>query len=43
MDVVVCRLFLRLDGYNLAAAKGDRYQTFLRLASGDLSEDELAS
>lgn len=38
---VVCRLFLRLNGHDISASKEDKYATFLRLASGDVSEEEL--
>lgn len=40
---VVCRLFLKLNGANLTASQEEKYNTFLKLAAGDLSEQELAS
>jgi death on curing protein len=39
---VVARLFLRLNGLQLAFDKAEALATVLALASGDLSEDELA-
>ena len=36
------RLFLKLNGYDLAAAPGDKYKTIIRVAASDISEDELA-
>jgi death on curing protein len=36
-------LFLALNGYSLVADKADAITTFLSLAAGDLSEDELAA
>jgi death on curing protein len=39
---VVCRTFLLLNGYDLTADRVERYQTFLSLAEGSLSESELA-
>ena len=40
---VVCRTFLLLNGSDLSASKEEKYQTFLRLAEGVLSESELAA
>lgn len=40
--LVICRLFLALNGVELKASSADKYQTFIKLASGDLTEDELA-
>jgi len=40
---VVCRLFLKLNGANLTASQEEKYNIFLRLAAGDLSEQELAN
>jgi death on curing protein len=34
--------FLALNGLGLTASQDDRYETFLRLAEGTLSEDQLA-
>lgn len=42
MALVLLRLFLRLNGADLAASGADKYDTMMRLASGDLSETELA-
>lgn len=40
---VVCRTFLLLNGLDLSASKEEKYQTFLRLAEGALSEPELGA
>ena len=40
---VVCRLFLKLNGANLTASQEEKYNTFLKLAAGDLSEQGLAN
>lgn len=40
---VVCRLFLKLNGTSLTASQEEKYNTFLKLAAGDLSEQELAN
>lgn len=40
--LVVCRLFLLLNGADLTAPQEEKYSTFLRLAAGELTEDELA-
>jgi death-on-curing protein len=40
--LVVCRLFLRYNGMELSATGADKYLTFMKLASGELTEDELA-
>jgi death-on-curing protein len=39
---VVCRTFLLLNSHDLDAPVPDKYLTFLKLAEGSLSEDELA-
>jgi death-on-curing protein len=39
---VVCRTFLVLNGYDLAATREERYQIFLALAAGDIDEPQLA-
>ncbi len=39
---VVCRLFLKLNGTDLTATQEEKYNIFLKLAAGDLSEQELA-
>ena len=38
---VVCRTFLLLNGRDLRASQEEKYEAFYRLASGDLSEEEL--
>jgi death-on-curing protein len=40
---VVCRTFLLLNGHDLAASREEKYSTFLSLAEGGLSEEELAA
>ena len=40
--LVVSRTFLLLNGYQLNAAQEEKYVTFLKLAEGNLSEEELA-
>ena len=39
---VVCRTFLQLNGQDLAASQEEKVLTFLQLAEGRLSEEELA-
>ena len=39
---VVCRTFLRLNGHDFEATDIEKYQTFIRLADGSMSEHELA-
>lgn len=41
-SLVACRTFLILNGYQLDASPTDKYLTFLSLAEGTLSEEELA-
>lgn len=41
--LVVSRTFLRLNGADIDATKEDKYLTFLALAAGDVSEEELAA
>ena len=36
------RLFLKLNGYDLAASPEDKYKTIIRVAASDIIEDELA-
>lgn len=36
------RLFLKLNGYDLAAAPEDKYKTIIYVAASDITEDELA-
>ena len=40
---VVSRLFLKLNGANLTASQEEKYNAYLKLAAGDLSEQELAN
>lgn len=40
---VVSFLFLRMNGYTVNASHEEKYLTFLRLAEGLISEDDLAS
>lgn len=39
--LVVCRLFLALNGVELKASAANKYQTFMKLAIGELTEEEL--
>ena len=39
---VVCRTFLLLNGHDINATQENKYLTFLQLAEGNLSEEELA-
>jgi death on curing protein len=41
--LVACRTFLLINGYQLAANGQEKYEIFLALAAGDLSEDALAA
>jgi death-on-curing protein len=41
--LVASRTFLLINGYQISASKEDRLRTFLALAAGELSEEELAS
>lgn len=40
--LVACRTFIILNGYQLDAEPAEKYLTFLSLAEGTLSEEELA-
>jgi death-on-curing protein len=40
---VVCRTFLIVNGVDLTADRAERYQTFLALAEGSLSEADLTT
>ena len=40
--LVVARTFIKINGADIAANQEDKYTTFLKLAEGSLSEDELA-
>lgn len=42
VTLVAARTFLLINGANLEATQEEKYVTFLRLAEGGLSEDELA-
>ena len=41
--LVACRTFLLLNGFQLEATPTDKYLTFLSLAEGSISEEELAA
>ena len=41
--LVVCRLFLMLNGVDLSALESEKYRIFMKLAAGEISEMELAS
>jgi death on curing protein len=41
--LVVARTFLLLNGFGLNASQEEKYLTFLKLAEGNLSEEELAA
>ena len=38
---VICRLFLELNGQSLRASPEEKYLTFLALAAGEISEEQL--
>ena len=40
---VVCRLFLKLNDVELSATDAEKHKIFIKLASGDLTEEELAN
>lgn len=40
---IVARLFLLLNGANLVTMQEEKYSTFLALAAGELSEEDLAN
>jgi death on curing protein len=40
--LVASRAFLRLNGYGITASDEEKLKTFLALAAGDITEDELA-
>ena len=40
--LIAMRLFLKLNGYDLAASPEDKYKTIIRVAANDISEEELA-
>ena len=39
---VICRLFLLLNGWEIAASQAEKYTAFIALAAGRMSEAELA-
>ena len=39
--LIAMRLFLKLNGYDLAASPADKYKTIIRVAASDIIEDEL--
>jgi hypothetical protein len=41
--LIAIRLFLKLNGYDLATSPEDKYKTIIRVAASDISEDELAN
>lgn len=41
--LVICHLFLSLNGMKLEAPAADQYQTFMKLAAGGLAEEALAN
>jgi death-on-curing protein len=41
--LVISRTFLRLNDADIVATKEDKYMTFLGLAAGEVSEEELAA
>jgi death-on-curing protein len=43
MALIVARLFLLLNGSDLAATQEEKYSTFLALAAGQLSEEDVAN
>jgi len=40
--LVVCRTFLKMNGVDISATQEEKYRTFLQLAAGSLTEEELA-
>jgi len=38
---VACRLFLKLNGADIEVSQEGKYNTFLKLAAGEISEEEL--
>ena len=40
--LIAIRLFLKLNGYDLAASAEDKYKTIISVAASDISEGELA-
>ena len=40
--LIAMRLFLKLNGYDLAAPPDEKYKTIIRVAASDVSKEELA-
>lgn len=40
---VICRLFLKLNGTDLTASQEEKYDVFLKLAAGKISEQDLGN
>ena len=40
--LIAIRLFLKLNGYDLAVSPEDKYKTIIRVAASHMSEDELS-
>ena len=40
--LIAMRLFLKLNGYDLAAPPEDKYKTIIRVSASEISEGELA-
>lgn len=40
--LVICRTFLKLNGYNMVATREEKYQIMYDLASGAMSEDDFS-
>ena len=40
--LIAMRLFLKINGYDLAASPADKYKTIIRVAASDIIEDEPA-
>jgi death-on-curing protein len=40
---VLCRTFLKLNSFDIDASQIDKYQTFVGIADGSVSEDDLAT
>ena len=40
--LIAMRLFLKLNGYDLAASPEEQYKTIICVAASDITEDELA-
>jgi len=38
---VICQLFLKLNGAELTASQAEKYEAFLNLAAGEITEQEL--